>query len=107
VTQLSKLPWRTSKKRNPVRLTPLLVILLCALLSIRVCVADSGDVSAHEASTISLSTVISTAAQESTYEGSAVEPSITAADPFDFSYFLVLSLGLAGLFWIRKQSQAL
>ncbi len=89
------------------RLTPLLIILLFVVLNARVCVADDTIAPVHEASTISLSAVLATAPGESTFEGSAVESSGTTADSFDFSYFLVLSLGIAGLFWIRRQSQAL
>jgi hypothetical protein len=87
-----------------VKLTPLLVCLLCTLLSARVS-ADSA--SAIHASTISMGAVNQTATQESTIGGSAVESSSTAADTFDYSYFLVLGLGIAGLFWIRRQSQSL
>jgi hypothetical protein len=60
-----------------------------------------------EASTIPTGTVIEAVAQESTLGGSAVETRRTAADSFDYSYFLVLTLGIAGLFWVRRQSQAL
>ena len=64
-----------------------------------------------QASTIPVSSVAETnveaAAQESTFEGSAVETSSTAADSFDYSYFLVLVLGIGGLIWVRRQSQSL
>jgi len=46
-------------------------------------------------------------AQESTFEGSAVDVRSTTADSFDYSYFLVLALGIAGLVWVRRQSQSL
>lgn len=60
-----------------------------------------------EASTIPMGTVIETVAQESTYGGAAVEKSSTTAASFDYSYLLVLTLGVAGLFWVRRQSQSL
>jgi hypothetical protein len=65
-----------------------------------------------EASTIPMGPAIEAVSQESTYEGSAVEAGIvaggsTAAGSFDYSYFLVLTLGIAGLFWVRRQSQTL
>ena len=65
-----------------------------------------------EASTIPMSTAIEAVSQESTFEGSAVESDMTvgsntAAGSFDYSYFLVLTLGIAGLIWVRRQSQSL
>ncbi len=39
--------------------------------------------------------------------GPALEPSSTIAGTFDYSYFLVLGLGVAGLVWMRRQSQSL
>lgn len=87
-----------------VKLTPLLVCLLCTLLSARVS-ADSAT--AMHASTISMNAVNQTVVRESTIGGSAAEPNGAAADTFDYSYFLVLGLGIAGLFWIRRQSQSL
>ena len=90
------------------RHTPLLVILLCITLSARVCAEDGGVV---EASTIPMSAAVEAVPQESTFEGSAAETgsagSSTAAGSFDYSYFLVLTLGIAGLFWVRRQSQSL
>ena len=71
--------------------------------------ADEGSVA--QASTIPVSSVVETnveaSAQESTFEGPAVETSSTAAGSFDYSYFLVLALGIAGLVWVRRQSQSL
>jgi hypothetical protein len=87
-----------------VKTTPLLVIFLCTLLSARVS-AEGADV--IHASTISMGAVNQSVTQESTIGGSAAESSGTAADTFDYSYFLVLGLGIAGLFWIRRQSQSL
>ncbi|XOV82270.1 MAG: hypothetical protein ACFHXK_15580 [bacterium] len=59
------------------------------------------------ASTISMGAVNQSVAQESTIGGSAAEPHGPVAGTFDYSYFLVLGLGIAGLFWIRRQSQSL
>jgi hypothetical protein len=87
-----------------VKTTPLLVIFLCTILSARVS-AESAE-SMH-ASTISMSAVNQSVTQESTIGGSAAESLDTAAGTFDYSYFLVLGLGIAGLFWIRRQSQSL
>ena len=87
-----------------VKTTPLLVIFLCTILSARV--SAEGAESMH-ASTISMSAVNQSVTQESTIGGSAAESSGPAAGAFDYSYFLVLGLGLAGLFWIRRQSQSL
>ena len=84
--------------------TPLLVIFLCTILSARVS-AEGAD--AIHASTISMGAVNQSVTQESTIGGSAAEPNGTVADTFDYSYFLVLGLGIAGLFWIRRQSQSL
>ncbi|MCR9262003.1 MAG: hypothetical protein NXH95_19995 [Pseudomonadaceae bacterium] len=84
--------------------TPLLVIFLCTILSARVS-AEGADV--IHASTISMGAVNQTVTQESTIGGSAAESGGSAADTFDYSYFLVLGLGIAGLFWIRRQSQSL
>ena len=64
-----------------------------------------------QASTIPVSSVVETnaeaSAQESAVEESAVETSSTAAGSFDYSYFFVLALGIAGLVWVRRQSQSL
>ena len=60
-----------------------------------------------DASTIPMGTVIETVAQESTYGGAAVETRSTTAATFDYSYLLVLTLGVAGLLWVRRQSQSL
>ena len=84
--------------------TPLLVIFLCFILSARVS-AEGAD--AMHASTISMSAVNQSVTQESTIGGSAAESNRSAAGTFDYSYFLVLGLGIAGLFWIRRQSQSL
>ena len=78
-------------------------------LSARVCAEDGGVV---EASTIPIGSAIEAVSQESTYEGSAAAADTivggsTAAGSFDYSYFLVLTLGIAGLFWVRRQSQTL
>ena len=89
------------------RKSPLLILLLFIFLSIRVCVADDGVALPASASTVSLSPVYAASAGEPTYEGSVAEQGSTATGTFDLSYLLVLSLGLAGLFWVRKQSQAL
>ena len=91
------------------RHTPLLVILLCITLSARVCAEDGGVV---EASTIPMSAAVEAVSQESTFEGSAAASGMpaggtNAAGSFDYSYFLVLTLGIAGLFWVRRQSQSL
>ena len=89
------------------RKSPLLILLLFFVLGTRVCVADDGAASPSQASTVSLGTVIATSTAETTYEGTVAEPGRTATGTFDLSYLLVLSLGLAGLFWVRKQSQTL
>lgn len=73
-------------------------------------IADEGVVSPASkaaASTISLGAMLDTATSQSTVGGPVAEPSSTATGAFDFSYFLVLSLGIAGLIWIRRQSQTL
>ena len=87
-----------------VRKTPLLIFLLCILLSTRVSADDAGAI---HSSTIPMSSVIETVSQESNFEGSAVELSRATADSFDYSYFIVLVLGLTGLYWTRRQSRYL
>ena len=80
------------------------------MLSARASVADDGFVSVTAntgASTIPLGTVLSNPSSESTVGGPVAEPSSTATGAFDFSYFFILSLGIAGLIWIRRQSQTL
>jgi hypothetical protein len=44
---------------------------------------------------------------EELYEVPVADPSSTVTSAFDYSYLLVLGLGLAGLFWIRRQTHAL
>ncbi|MEM9623596.1 MAG: hypothetical protein AAF993_18265 [Pseudomonadota bacterium] len=41
------------------------------------------------------------------FAGPALEKSSTMAGSFDYSYFFVLCLGMAGLVWMRRQSQSL
>ena len=92
------------------RKTPLLIILLMFALSAHTSAADDGLVSSASgkgASTNPLGAVIETTASESTGGGPVAEPRSTATGAFDFSYFFVLSLGIAGLIWIRRQSQTL
>ncbi len=74
------------------------------MLCTRVCAADAGIA---EASTIPTDVVITATSQESTYGGSALEKSSTSADSLDFSFMVVLTLGVIGLLWVRRQSQAL
>ena len=119
--RVTKLLTRTEVKLIQVRKIPLLIILLISICGAR---ASAGDeisalpVSANkEASTIPLGTVItagsleSTALESSSLEtfagGPAAEPSNTVAGSFDLSYLFVLSLGVGGLIWIRRQSQSL
>ena len=97
-------------KPTQVRHSPLLIFLLILILGARASVADEllvSDASTNEASTIPLGTVISTGPVESTVGGPAAEQSSTAAGAFDISYLIVLSLGIGGLIWIRRQSQSL
>ena len=92
------------------RKTPLLILLLLIALGARASAADDGFVSSASttgASTIPLGAVLESAALESTVEGPVAEQSSTATGAFDLSYFFVLSLGIAGLIWIRRQSQTL
>jgi hypothetical protein len=80
------------------------------VLGARTSVADEGFVSSSSsngASTNPLGTVIETTASESTVGGPVAEPRSTATGAFDLSYLFVLSLGIAGLIWIRRQSQTL
>ena len=86
------------------RRTPLIIALLCILLCTRVSAADAG---VAEASTIPKDVVITTTSQESTYGVSGLEKSSTSPDSLDFSFMLVLTLGVVGLLWVRRQSQAL
>lgn len=80
------------------------------MLGARASIADEGVVSPAAqagASTISLGAMLDNATSESTVGGPVAEPRNTATGAFDFSYFFVLSLGIAGLIWIRRQSQTL
>ncbi len=86
------------------RQTPLIIALLCILLCTRVSAADAGIA---EASTIPQDAVITTASQESTYRVSGLEKSSTSSDSLDFSFMVVLTLGIIGLLWVRRQSQTL
>ena len=86
------------------------MFLLLFVLGARASTAEESIVSSAStkgASTIPLGTVLETAASESTVGGPVAEPSSTATGAFDLSYFFVLSLGIAGLIWIRRQSQTL
>jgi hypothetical protein len=104
---VSKLDAPTNYCETDVRQAPLLVFLLCILISTRVSAADDGVAYAQGASSAPLSATVQAVASETTTEGPAAEPGSTAAGSFDFSYFLVLCLGLGGLFWVRRQSQTL
>ena len=86
------------------RRTPLIIALLCILLCTRVSAADAGIA---EASTIPQDVVITTASQESTYGVSGLEQGSTSSESLDFSFMIVLTLGVIGLLWVRRQSQAL
>ncbi len=80
------------------------------MLGARASIADEHVVSSAShagASTISLGAMLDNATSESTVGGPVAELSSTATGAFDFSYFFVLSLGIAGLIWIRRQSQTL
>jgi len=94
-----------------VRSTPLLLFLLCMMLHIDVqadALSTSTPAVAQELTTHTLrSQAVPVTTSGDNFAGPALEPSSTIAGTFDYSYFLVLCLGMAGLMWMRRQSQSL
>ncbi len=89
-----------------VRLTPLLVLLLCTVLHIDVAASGSAELSASPVeSEVAVATQV--VQRDNHFVGPAMEQSSTMAGTFDYSYYIVLGLGIFGLVWMRRQSQSL
>ena len=92
-----------------VRFTPLLIILLTIALHSEVAGANESVQIGTAYETQSEFALLSGDAvrKNSSFEGPALERSSTNAAPFDFSLLLVVTFGLAGLIWMRRQAHTL
>ena len=91
-----------------VRFTPLLIILLTIALHSDVAANESVQISAAYETQAASSLMPGDAVRKNaSFGGAALERSSTNAAPFDYSFFLVVTLGLAGLIWMRRQAQSL
>ncbi|MEM7097291.1 MAG: hypothetical protein AAF541_03455 [Pseudomonadota bacterium] len=81
------------------RLTPLLIILLTLALHSDVALAnESVQISGAAAETIS---------QHQNFGRTGLEKSSTSSASFEYSTYLVVAIGIAGLIWMRRQGQSL
>ena len=80
--------------------TSLLIVIVTIALWSHGAIADDSIVA-------SSTTVAAEMTATDSYEVPVAEPSSAATSTFDYSYLLVLAIGLAGLVWIRRQTQSL
>ena len=91
-----------------VRFTPLLIILLTIALHSDVAANESVQISPAYETQSELALLTGDAVRKNaSFEGPVLERSSTNAAPFDYSFLLVVTFGLAGLIWMRRQAHAL